>query len=223
MTAGIGLSIGFLVMIVLGFWLHKELKRRKQAKVKKQFFRKNGGLLLEQQISFNKGSVADTQVFTIEELEKATDNFNVGRILGKGGLGTVYKGMLPDGSIVALKKPNQLNEKEIDQFINEIFILSQINHRNIVKVLGCCLEVQIPMVVYEYDRTFEILDKQIVEEGEEEEIMAVVKIARKFSPVRSMGDEYYCSFSHSFETCAAMEDSSEESIYSVDAASSFLK
>lgn len=67
-------------------------------------------------------------------MEKAANNFNEIRVLGKGGLGTVYKGMLSDGSIVAVKKSNEVDKNQIEQFINEILILSQINHRHIVKV-----------------------------------------------------------------------------------------
>lgn len=67
-------------------------------------FKRNGGLLLQQQMSSSEGMIEKTRVFTADELEKATDQFNANRVLGHGGQGTVYKGMLSDGSIVAIKK-----------------------------------------------------------------------------------------------------------------------
>ena len=131
--------------------MHLELEKRKKNKLRQKFFKKNGGLLLKQQISStSKGGVEKTKLYTIEELEKATDNFNAGRVLGKGGHGKVYKGMLLDGSIMAIKKSIIVEERQVVEFVYEVFILCQINHRHIVKLLGCCLESEVPLLVYEY-------------------------------------------------------------------------
>lgn len=117
--------------------------------MKEMYFKKNGGLLLQEQI-FKHGVTGTARIFTAEELERATDNYSESRILGRGGSGIVYKGILPDNQAVAIKKSIIVSESQIGQFINEVVILSQVNHRNVVRLLGCCLETQVPLLVYEY-------------------------------------------------------------------------
>ncbi|MBA0715401.1 hypothetical protein Golax_014299 [Gossypium laxum] len=147
---GLGLGFGMLCLVVGGWLLYKFLKKRREVKLKEKFFKRNGGFLLQQQMFSHKGSLEKTKIFTSKELDKATDNFNKNRVLGQGGQGTVYKGMLVDGRIVAVKKSKAMVAETVEEFINEVVIFSQINHRNVVKLLGCCLETEVPLLVYEF-------------------------------------------------------------------------
>ena len=108
-------------------------------KLKQKYFKRNGGLLLQQHLSSPKGNVEKSKLFDSKELEKATDHFNDDRILGRGGQGMVFKGMLTNRRIVAMKKLKFMDENNIEQFINEVFALSRINHTNVVKLLEYCL------------------------------------------------------------------------------------
>ncbi|OMO73908.1 hypothetical protein COLO4_26792 [Corchorus olitorius] len=147
---GIGLGFGVLCLAIGAWFLYRYLKKRRNIKLKKKHFKRNGGLLLQQQMCSSEGNIEKTKVFTSKELIKATDNFNKDRVLGQGGQGTVYKGMLVDGRIIAVKKSKLVDAGRVEEFINEVVILSQVNHRNVVKLLGCCLETEVPLLVYEF-------------------------------------------------------------------------
>ncbi|XP_059066596.1 putative wall-associated receptor kinase-like 16 [Cryptomeria japonica] len=144
-TGVFGTAIAVLLVGGGLFWI---LKLRKSKRDKKNNFKRNGGDRLEKLISLR--GVESVKHFSLNEIEKATNKFSQNLILGSGGYGTVYKGTLTNGLLVAVKRSKQVDSKQIDQFINEVCILSQINHRNVVELLGCCLETSVPLLVYEY-------------------------------------------------------------------------
>ncbi|VAH13397.1 unnamed protein product [Triticum turgidum subsp. durum] len=111
---------------------------RKEKRKTREFYKKNGGLTLE------KANVI--KLFKKEELKPILKSSN---LIGKGGFGEVYKGVV-DSKLVAVKKPISGNVLETKQFANEVIIQSQVIHKNIVKLIGCCLEVDTPMLVYEF-------------------------------------------------------------------------
>ena len=137
--AGISI-IGLLILLLGRSWIYWGLKKRKLIKLNEKFFQQNGGLLLKQQLSNHQKSVETTKIFTTEELKKATNNYDESSVLGQGGYGTVYRGVLSDKTVVAIKKSKIGDQSQIEQFINEMIVLTQIDHRNVVKLFGCYLE-----------------------------------------------------------------------------------
>ncbi|XP_041011450.1 wall-associated receptor kinase 2-like [Juglans microcarpa x Juglans regia] len=146
----LAISIGLVGLFVGGSSIYCGLERRKLIKLKEKFFQQNGGLLLQQKLSNYRASMETAKIFSAEELQNATNNYDESRVLGQGSFGTVYRGVLPDNKIVAIKKSKICDRTQIEQFINEVIVLTQINHRNVVKMLGCCLETEVPLLVYEF-------------------------------------------------------------------------
>ncbi|WVZ51321.1 hypothetical protein U9M48_002475 [Paspalum notatum var. saurae] len=146
---GVGTAATVLVLALTTILLVRKIKEERKKKLRQRFFKQNRGQLL-QHLVCQRADIGERMIITLQELEKATNNFDKSRELGGGGHGTVYKGILSSQHVVAIKKAKIVIQKEINEFINEVAILSQVNHRNIVKLLGCCLETEVPLLVYEF-------------------------------------------------------------------------
>uniref|UniRef100_A0A803LL24 Receptor-like serine/threonine-protein kinase n=1 Tax=Chenopodium quinoa TaxID=63459 RepID=A0A803LL24_CHEQI len=94
--------------------------------------------------------IEDLQVSKLEDLIIATDGFSESNLLGKGGFGQVFKGKLENGQEIAVKRLSRASGQGVEEFMNEVELISKLQHRNLVKLLGCCVEGEEKMLIYEY-------------------------------------------------------------------------
>ncbi|XP_030460954.1 probable LRR receptor-like serine/threonine-protein kinase At1g53440 [Syzygium oleosum] len=125
-------SVLLLVLILLVLWLSGFLGGRE---VKDPALR---GLDLQ------------TGHFTLRQIKAATGNFDSVNKIGEGGFGPVYKGILSDGTIIAVKQLSSKSKQGHREFLNEIGMISALQHPNLVKLYGCCIEGNQLLLVYEY-------------------------------------------------------------------------
>lgn len=97
-----------------------------------------------------EGMELKTLSFSLKQLKHATNNFNASNKIGEGGFGAVYKGTLSDGTVVAVKQLSSQSKQGNREFLNEIGVISCLQHPNLVKLHGCCIEGDQLLLVYEY-------------------------------------------------------------------------
>ncbi|KAL7160378.1 hypothetical protein ABFS83_01G091100 [Erythranthe nasuta] len=96
------------------------------------------------------GKDLELPLYELSTISKATHNFSLDNKLGEGGFGPVYKGTLGGGQEIAVKRLSKASLQGIQEFKNEVIFIAKLQHRNLVKILGCCIEGEETMLVYEY-------------------------------------------------------------------------
>jgi len=119
---GVGGGTGLLLLALGGPYIMRKMKLQKVKKMKQSLFKQNHGLLLQQLISHNT-DISERMIITLSGIEKATNNFDRARIVGGGGHGVMFKGIL-DLQVVAVKKSKIVVQREIKELINEVAVLS---------------------------------------------------------------------------------------------------
>ncbi|KAL2326860.1 hypothetical protein Fmac_020287 [Flemingia macrophylla] len=94
--------------------------------------------------------IQNVRIYTYKELKVATDNFSPANKIGHGGFGSVYKGLLKDGKLAAIKVLSAESSQGVKEFMTEINVISEIEHENLVKLYGCCVEGNQRILVYNY-------------------------------------------------------------------------
>ncbi|XP_062102502.1 G-type lectin S-receptor-like serine/threonine-protein kinase At4g27290 isoform X2 [Humulus lupulus] len=123
-------------MILLGFFLH----RRRGLKERSEKMYQNGG----EEEDF------ELPLFTFSTLATVTDNFSEKNMLGEGGFGPVFRGKLKDGLEIAIKRLSMSSGQGVNEFRNEVKLIAKLQHRNLVKLLGYCIDGEEKLLVYEY-------------------------------------------------------------------------
>ncbi|KAI3710375.1 hypothetical protein L2E82_40155 [Cichorium intybus] len=162
----VGMIVGFSIAacVIIFFLILAYLKRKKTQTLKKSIERKgpqernneivlNDGVILPSRRVYHVDTPMDElelPLFDFKTLAMATNNFSDTNKLGQGGFGCVYKATLTEGEVVAVKRLARVCDQGIEELKNEVRLIAKLQHRNLVRVLGCCIEVEEKLLVYEF-------------------------------------------------------------------------
>lgn len=138
-------SLGAATVVALIFILWRCQTQKKETKLQKK-----GTMSDVLGIDKNQYQLEEVPLLKLEEVVTATNNFQDNNKLGQGGFGPVYKGKLEDGRYIAVKRLSRASGQGLEEFINEVSLISKLQHRNLVRLLGCCVEGEEKMLIYEY-------------------------------------------------------------------------
>ncbi|KAK6133320.1 hypothetical protein DH2020_032983 [Rehmannia glutinosa] len=140
------------ICLFLAWWVRK----RKGKKWSSAFLRGEKNLYDSSEIvlrsDMDNVNIDELPLYSFEMLATATNNFDLSNKLGMGGFGPVYKGKLANGNIIAVKRLSAASGQGFEEFMNEVLVISKLQHRNLVRLLGCCVDKEEKMLVYEFLR-----------------------------------------------------------------------
>ncbi|XP_040362400.1 G-type lectin S-receptor-like serine/threonine-protein kinase RKS1 isoform X3 [Rosa chinensis] len=155
--ARLAISIGsvtvFILLLTL-YWLVR-MKMKGKCRQNKYPFELTAGLTYFEEatggLALDDSRInSELLLFHLNTVATATNNFSIENKLGEGGFGSVYKGILYDGKEIAVKRLSKFSGQGVEEFKNEVLLIAKLQHRNLVKILGCCFEEEEKILIYEY-------------------------------------------------------------------------
>ncbi|KAI5331011.1 hypothetical protein L3X38_021137 [Prunus dulcis] len=144
----------FFLLFCIVFCLAKRKRKGKRRQDKLSFSLTRASTYLEDspvRTDLGESRInSDLPIFELRTIAAATNNFSPNNKLGKGGFGSVYKGVLYNGKEIAVKRLAKNSDQGIEEFKNEVVLIAKLQHRNLVRILGCCVQDEEKMLIYEY-------------------------------------------------------------------------
>ncbi|XP_048441508.1 G-type lectin S-receptor-like serine/threonine-protein kinase At4g27290 isoform X2 [Pyrus x bretschneideri] len=137
-TVVVGIAIVFSGVLLVGYVIRRRKRKNKEIRERNE---DNEGA--------PRGDM-ELPLFDLMTVASATDNFSSNKKLGEGGFGPVYKGTLADGQEIAVKRLSRSSGQGLNEFMNEVRLIAKLQHRNLVRLLGCCVQGEEKLLLYEY-------------------------------------------------------------------------
>ncbi|KAG6714651.1 hypothetical protein I3842_05G212700 [Carya illinoinensis] len=151
------IAVPLLPVILLAYiWLRRKKKKTRGFRTVKRKLRKKSVKLTGTKGSLkgneheDSNTNVDQPIFDLSCIVAATDNFSPSNKVGQGGFGPVFKGQLPNGQHIAVKRLSKSSGQGIEELENEVKLIAKLQHRNLVKMFGCCIHEEEKMLIYEY-------------------------------------------------------------------------
>ncbi|GFQ07268.1 g-type lectin s-receptor-like serine/threonine-protein kinase at1g11330 [Phtheirospermum japonicum] len=148
----VGFAVVSICIFIALWWMAKKKGNRvkDQRKSQENLAYQSDSTAIVLKYESERINIKELPLFTFKTLAGATNQFHEDNMLGKGGFGHVYRGRLANGKQVAVKRLSINSGQGGEEFRNEAIVISKVQHRNLVKLLGCCVERDEKMLVYEY-------------------------------------------------------------------------
>ncbi|XP_031276356.1 G-type lectin S-receptor-like serine/threonine-protein kinase SD1-1 isoform X2 [Pistacia vera] len=125
-----------LVMVLCKAWKKRKNKGKKEVQTLTSMEKRKGEI--------------EVPLFDLATIAAATNNFSNANLIGEGGFGPVYKGNLSEGQEIAVKRLSRKSGQGLEEFMNEVILIGKLQHRNLVALVGSCIEGDERMLIYEY-------------------------------------------------------------------------
>ncbi|KAI3721392.1 hypothetical protein L2E82_32402 [Cichorium intybus] len=141
-STSLGLVLVCLILALYAAWRKKKISHeRRQVSMQAP---------VENYTNESRNKDTELSAFSLSTIAKSTNDFSLNNKLGEGGFGPVYKGVLEDGREIAVKRLSETSTQGLDEFKNEVGCIAKLQHRNLVKLLGYCIQGDERMLIYEY-------------------------------------------------------------------------